>query len=35
LRAAMDPLEMERAQKSLMSLSNFVQPLRRNSRPFR
>lgn len=34
LRAAMDPNELERAKKSLLSFSGF-QPLRRNSRPFR
>jgi hypothetical protein len=35
LRAAMDPIEMERAQRSLQSLSGSFEPLRRNSRPFR
>ncbi|MDD5337237.1 MAG: DNA double-strand break repair nuclease NurA, partial [Candidatus ainarchaeum sp.] len=36
LRAALDPLELERAQKSLAMQSGFgMMPLRRNSRPFR
>lgn len=35
LRAALDPIEMERALKTLSSLSEHVQPLKRNSRPFR
>lgn len=36
LRAALDPLELERAQKSLSMQSGMgVMPLRRNSRPFR
>jgi hypothetical protein len=36
LRAALDPLELERAQKSLAMHSGLnVLPLRRNSRPFR
>ncbi|VVB98593.1 Uncharacterised protein [uncultured archaeon] len=36
LRAALDPLELERAQKSLaMQTGMGMMPLRRNSRPFR
>lgn len=34
LRAAMDPIELERVKKSLMAFSG-IQPLKRNSRPFR
>lgn len=36
LRAALDPIELERAQKSLIMQSGMnILPLRRNSRPFR
>ncbi|MBI2079159.1 DNA double-strand break repair nuclease NurA [Candidatus Micrarchaeota archaeon] len=36
LRAALDPIEIERAQKSLQMLHpESIRPLRRNSRPFR
>lgn len=36
LRAALDPIELERAQKSLQMLyPESIRPLRRNSRPFR
>jgi hypothetical protein len=34
LRAAMNPIELERVKKSLMTFSG-IQPLKRNSRPFR